>query len=718
MKYKFGGDTLEFYTSFYEKRPVRLSGKTREFAYTSLYDHRYGIESRKFPCVNISSDEDFAKLSPLKKYDIAIKKIAETAPVRICEGEKISCSATLGDSIDHWVPVQVDGEHIFLGISHLTIDFQTVLDIGIKGIKENVYANIDCFEGDKLDFIQSCINAIDAFELWIDRYVKELKNKIGYEDNVKILTRVPFSPPQSFHEAVQSMWAVFAFCRLCGNWPGIGRIDKLLGKYLKRDLENGILTLSDAREILSHFFIKGCEWVTGEECVNGDAQHYQNIVLGGCDEDGNDVTNDVTYLVLDIVEELGISDFPISVRVGKDTSDELLKRVAQVMRHGNGVIAVYNEDTVIKALENNGYSEGEARGFANDGCWEVMLPGRTYFTYIPFDALAVLQCKTLKCYDCDLEYLSYDELYKSYIKDLKEQIRLIWEGRIESLKNKGKVSYAWNESVPCTVISLFEKGCIEKGLSYTDGGPEYTVFSPHLGGLADVANSLYAIKKLVWEEKRLTFKTLMDILSHDWENHEELCHHALFDFEYYGNDNDEVDMIVRDILSDFADICMEFEKRSPFRFPAGVSTFGRQIDWAKYRYALPCGQKSGSVLSNNMAPSPSTAIKGVTAIINSYCKSDFTKISNGAALDVRLLPGDVKGEDGITALCGLIKAFCALGGFFMQIDVADSSVLRDAQNNPDDYRALAVRVAGWNARFVTLSREWQDMIIDNIEKSR
>ena len=707
---------MEFYTSFCEKRPVRLCESTRAFAYTSLYEHKYGKDARNVPCVHIYSNEEFSDLTPLKKYDVAIRKIAENAPVRICDGERISCSATLGDGIDHWVPVQVDGEHIFLGISHLTIDFQTVLDIGINGIKENATSKLNSFEGEKLDFIHSCVNVIESFEIWIERYVKELNGKKGYDDNVKNLSRVPFLPPRNFYEAVQSIWSVFAFCRLCGNWPGIGRIDQLLGKYLKKDLENGIITISEAREILAHFFIKGCEWITGAECGSGDAQHYQNIVLSGCDENGDDVTNEITYLVLDIIEELGISDFPISVRIGKNTPDKLMRRVCEVMRHGNGIIAVYNEDIVIKALENDGYTLKEARGFANDGCWEVMLPGQTYFGYTPFDALAVLQYKTLKFHDRNLEYSSFEDLYKSYIMDLREQIRLIWEERKESLKKKDRVSYSWNESVPCTVISLFEKGCIEKGLSYTDGGPKYTVFSPHLGGLADVANSLYAFKKLVWDENRLTFNEFMNILADNWEGHEAFRHQALSEPEYYGNDNDEVDLIVCDILSDFAHICNEFEEKSSFKFPAGVSTFGRQIGWAKYRYALPCGQKAGSVLSNNMAPSPSTALKGVTAVINSYCKSDFTKISNGAALDVRLMPCDVKGEDGLNALCGLIKAFCVLGGCFMQVDVADPSILRDAQNNPDDYKSLAVRVAGWNARFVTLSREWQDMIIDNIKK--
>lgn len=706
---------MEFYTSFSEKRPVRLCEKTRAFAYEALYEHRYGKENRIFPCIHIHSCEDFNKLSYIQKYDKAVRLIAEKAPIRVCTGEKISCSATLGDSIDHWLPVQVDKQHIFLGISHLTIDFQTVLDIGLNGIKEKALTRLDCFEDERHNFIISCLSAIESFEIWIGRYLEELKSEEGYEQNIKNLSTVPFSPAESFYSAVQSIWAVFAFCRLCGNWPGIGRIDQLLYKYLENDLEKGIITVADAREILAHFFIKGCEWITGEPTESGDAQHYQNIILGGCDEFGNDITNEITYLVLDIVEELGISDFPISVRIGKNTPEKLIKRVAEVMRYGNGIVAVYNEDTVIKALENNGYTTNEARCFANDGCWEVMLPGRTYFNYIPFDALALFQRKTLNSYT-DVYFSSFDELYKSYISDLQNEVGLIHKSCIDKLNNKGKLSYAWNESVPCTVISLFENSCIERGLSYTDGGTEYTVYSPHIGGIADVANSLYAIKKLVWDENLLTFKELTDILSNNWEDNEALRLYANSKLSYYGNDNDECDIIVSSIISDFADICSSLEKDSTFKFPAGVSTFGRQVGWAEYRYALPSGQKAGSVLANNMAPTPSSAINGATAIINSYCKADHTKISNGAALDIRLLPNDVKGETGILALCGLIKAFCALGGFFMQIDVADTKILRDAQSNPENYKSLAVRIAGWNARFVTLSKEWQDMIIDNMEK--
>ncbi len=709
---------MEFYTSFSQKRPKRLLEETRKFAFESLYEHKYGLETKANPYIDLTKVPGIKEMEDLDKYDLAIRMIAEYAPIRICKGERISTSATLGDSIDHKVPVRIDNELVFLGISHLTVDFQKVLDIGINGISAQIKVSKDTKKDNyEIRFLESCESCIESFRIWLDRYIRMLSDEGGYERNINSLSNVPFSPPKSFHEAVQSIWAVFAFCRLCGNWPGIGRIDMMLGKYLKDDLEKGTINIEEAREILAHFFIKGCEWVCGGDYVSGDAQHYQNLVLAGVDKDGNDITNDVTYLVLDIIEELGISDFPTTVRISENSPKSLIERVSDVIRYGGGTLAIYNEDLIINALCAHGYPLNEARNFANDGCWEVQIPGKTYFGYTPFDALSILQQQTLDRYSTEVEFTSFEELYKCYISHLKEQVSFIHKERKARLKHKSKNSFIWNESVPCTVISIFEEGCIRRGRSYTDGGTDYTVISPHLGGLADVTNNLYAIKKLVFDDKLISFTDLMELLKGNWESDEALRIHALKSYEYYGNDNDEVDHIACNILSDFAKICNELEKDACFAFPPGVSTFGRQIDWAKFRYACANGIKAGEILANNMTPTPGTAIKGATAIIKSYCKADLSEIINGAALDLRLLPGDVKGEKGILAISSLIMSFVALGGFFMQIDIADGKILRDAQQRPENYPALAVRVAGWSARFVTLSKEWQDMIINNIEKN-
>ena len=708
---------MEFYTSNGNVRPIRLSDATRKFAHDSM-NRKYGLDTLNMMALSLDDVEGFDSYSNLQKYDIAIKRIAESAPIRICEGEKLSGAATLGMAIRHRIPTTYQDCAPWSSISHLTIDFETVLKKGVDSIKRKSQISYEKYKKtEKESFLMSCLNCLDAFEIWHKRYLDTLSALPEYRANYKNLKRVPFEPATNFYEAVQSLWFTFAFIRLCGNWPGIGRIDYLLGDYLKKDLENGALTLDEAREILAHFFIKGCEWINGKYIGSGDAQHYQNILLAGIDENGNEVTNEVTYLVLDILEELGISDFPTTVRINKNTDEKLLRRVSEVMRYGGGILAVYNEDLVIKTLVKDGYEEREARKFANDGCWEVQIPGRTYFSYTPFDSLQVLQKKTLCGYNEGVDFSSFEELYEQYRADLYGKVQEIFQNKSKHFANYGVPTkdWKWAEQLPCTVVSLFEDGCIDKGLSYLEGGPVYNINSPHIGGLADTVNSLYAIKKLVYDEKKLSLAEFFRVLRNNWEDEEALRQYVLSRYVYYGNDNDEVDAIAARLLSDFADICTSFNGKCGYRFPAGVSTFGRQLEWSPKRLASPHGRKQGEVLAANASPTPNTDKEGATAIIRSYCKADLSKLATGAALDIKLLPSSVKGEDGLQALISLIRGFISLGGFFMQPDVVDADLLRMAQERPEDYQTLSVRVSGWNARFVTLNKEWQDMVIEQNE---
>ncbi len=704
---------MEFYAQNGAVRPVRLSEQTRKFAYDSLH-HKYGLDTLEHEAVCLDDVVEWETLSKLERHDIAIRRICEQAPIRICEGERISGAATLGMAIGHVIPATRAGKTVLSSISHLTVDFETVLKRGVNGIRADAERALEKYRGTEREaFCLSCLACLDAFAVWHGRYLEALAADPAYKNNYENLTRVPFLPATSFYEAVQSIWFTFAFIRLCGNWPGIGRIDWLLGDYLKKDLETGAISLDEAREILAHFFIKGCEWINGKFIGSGDAQHYQNILLGGIDADGKDVTNEVTYLVLDILEELGIGDFPTTVRLSKATDEKLLRRVAEVMRYGGGILAVYNEELIIDALLKDGYPLREARRFANDGCWEVQVPGRTYFIYSPFDGLKILQKTTLNGYDPAPNFADFEELYAQYISDLRDKVEQIFQSKCKCFDDCGVPvkDWSWKPQMPCTVVSLFEGGCIEKGLSYLEGGPVYNVNSPHIGGLADTVNALYAIKKLVFEEKRVSFAALMEVLKNNWEGEEILRQIALNRYRYYGNDNDEVDGIAARLLSDFADICTSFNGKCGYRFPAGVSTFGRQLEWAGERLACAHGRRAGEVLAANCSPTPNTDREGATAMIRSYCKADLSKLATGAALDLKLLPSSVEGEDGLQALMALLRGFVTLGGFFMQPDVVDASLLREAQEHPEDYQTLSVRVSGWNARFVTLDRYWQDMVI-------
>lgn len=703
---------MEFYTSSKYKRPVRLSEKTRLFAYESL-NHKYGLDTAKTSNVDMNHIKNYKELSPLERYNLGIYEIATKAPIRICDGEMISGAATLNDAKYHLFPaMHNDIERDYsTGVSHLTADFFEVLEIGMNGIRKKAERSLaQHSDPEKKGFIKSCLHCIDCMKIWHKRYIDELSKRPGYEKVIENLKQVPFSPARNFYEAVQSVWFCFAFIRLTGVWPGIGRIDVLLGEYLKNDLASRTLTLDEAREILAHFFIKGCEWIDGQQVISGDAQHYQNIVLSGIDENGNEVTNEVTYLVLDIVEETGIGDFPVTVRINKHTDEKFICRVAEVIRYGGGIVAVYNEDLILESLEEMGYPREEARRFANDGCWEIQIPGKTKFGYVPFDALKLLQKTTLSDYDGTASFENFDELLKKYIADIKNQVEAIFETSVLSIFKDDKFNFKPDN--PCSVISLFEQSCIEKGLSYKEGGTVYTVVSPHIGGLPDAVNSLYAIKKAVFDDKIISFGEFMKTLENNWDGSEDLRKYILNDYTYFGNDNDEVDEIAAKILNDFSDACMEYDSKTSVRFVSGVSTFGRQLEWASARSAAPFGRKKGDVLSGNLSPTPGTDHSGAAAIIKSYCKADLRKQYTGAALDIGFVPSNIDSENAISALAGLIKGFVKLGGSFMQIDTVNSEVLIDAQKHPENYQTLSVRVSGWNARFVTMNKQWQDMIID------
>lgn len=710
---------MKFYSAINIERPVRISEETRKFAYDSLHAS-YGQDTMKTPCVTLDHIEGYEAMTSLQQYNTAIYEIAKHAPVRICDEELVSGAATLGLAISHFVPATYKGKVVCDSISHVTLGFDKVVRCGLDSIAEEIEVSLSQkTERQNIELLNSMKHCLDCIKIWHKRYLDILmeKEKINthFAPVRENLERVPFQSAKHFYDAVQSLWFIFAFTRLCGNWSGIGRIDVILGDYLKKDLQDGILTIVQAREILAHFFIKGCEWIRGEECVSGDAQHYQNIVLSGIDENGNDVTNEVTYLVLDIIEELAISDFPITVRVNSKTEQRLLDRMAEVIRHGGGIIAVYNEDLILDALTDFGYPKDEAAAFANDGCWEVQIPGKTYFCYKPFDSLAILQNQVLKGYDRrEAKFESFEDLYYAYKEAIKDKVEQIYSNQLvvfEDISPHNNI-WKWRPSTPCSVVSLFIEGCIEKGLSYLEGGAKYTVVSPHIGGLPDAANSLYAIKKLVFEDKKISLANLLDVLKNDWHGFEVLRQYALNHYEYYGNDNDEVDNIAANLLNDFADAVMSLNGRTPILFPPGVSTFGRQLAWLPSRLSVPHGRKKGEVLAGNLSPTPGSDTKGITAIIKSYCKADLKKQVNGAALDIRLFPTTVTGENSGEAIKSLIGGFVRLGGFFMQLDVIDAKMLKRAQQNPEEYKTLSVRVSGWSARFVTLDEHWQSMIIE------
>ncbi|MBM3187243.1 MAG: hypothetical protein FJZ90_00795 [Chloroflexi bacterium] len=697
------------------KRMPRLSAATHSLAERALS----GEHGRAMRLADLSLADcgNLDGLSADRQYARVMLEVARRAPLRVEEGQRIVGASTYLEAPRHLTPVL--GTY---STSHTTVGFDRVLRIGYRGLRQRIQERLGRGDLDErgADFLQALLVCLEAASIWHARYVRLLEERIRassgeiratYERALDALRNVPEHPATTFHEAVQSLWFQFAFQRLCGNWSGIGRIDEMLGPYLQADLAAGRITLDEARELLAHLWINGCEWIgadirqVGE---SGDAQHYQNVILSGVDAAGNDITNEVTYLVLDVVEELRIADYPIAVRISSRTPERLLRRVAEAQRLGGGIVAIYNEEMVIRALARFGYPLEEARSFANDGCWEVLIPGKTTFAYRPFDMFLLLQ-QALGVSNPSApppDYSSFDALYAAFLERLRAYLDA-FHAQADDFERGGRAAPA---------ISLLVEDCIEKARGYHDRGARYVVFAPHAGGLPDAANSLLAIKTLVFEEQRLSLPELVAILRDDWEGHEALRRRMRSGLAYFGNDNPEADAMVRRVFDDYVRLAGAVHEREGVLRPPGLSTFGRQIEWAEARGATAAGTRRGEYLANNFSPSPGSDREGPTAVIKSVCAVDFETLPNGTALELKIHPSGVKGEAGMDTLVALMRTFVALGGWFLHIDVVDSDMLRDAQRHPERYANLAVRVSGWSARFATLSPEWQEMIIQRTEQ--
>jgi formate C-acetyltransferase len=636
----------------------------------------------------------------------AVRLMAEQAPLRLCRDELLAGSAPLLEATFHQKPVAN-----VRSTSHTTIGLERALNEGLASYRQRLAERRERgdLSDEQLQFLQAMEECLDAMDIWHGRLMAGL-DELGLAEVRDRLARVPHAPPETFGEAVQALWFLWEFQRLCGNWSGIGRIDKMLGPHLARDLEAGRITRDEARELLAHFWIKGAEWIgakNGHIGGSGDAQFYQNVILGGVDESGKPVLNEVTYLVLDIVEELHISDYPVAVRVHQQTPEMLWRRIAEVQRLGGGIVSIYNDDTVIPALVGFGYPLEEARDYTNDGCWEVLIPGKTAFGYRPFDLLPAVQ-KALGLDNAGEppNDESFEPIYARFHAEMAAMLEGIWQ----------QAAASFEAGQPSPLLSLFVDDCIERARPYHGRGARYSVRAPHAGGMPDAANSLRAVQALVYEQKRLTLPELVATLRNNWEGHEALRRETMRDLVLYGNDDDAADAMLQRVYNDYTAICANQREQNGVRMPAGISTFGRELQFRDGRTATAFGAKAGDILAPNLSPTPGTDRHGPTAVVNSVTKVDFTRLPCGTPLDLKLHPSTVAGEAGVDALIALLRSFVARGGFYLQLDVTDAATLRDAQDHPERYPNLSVRVSGWSARFTTLSREWQEMIINRTEQ--
>lgn len=692
----------------------RLSGRTRDFAAQALsgeFGRLMTTLEHRIPFCSFDK-------SPNLNYAEACLQVARHCPIIIYPDELLVGDAPLLEATRHQVPL--------LGgwsTSHVTINFARALREGYRGIRQDILrAQQDKCEKET-DYYQAMLYCWQAAEIWQQRYLAEVQRliengtpevRIHWQKVYDNLKPVPENPPTNFRQALQSLWMLFCFQRLMGNWSGIGRIDEMLGPFLENDLQSGIISLAEARELLAHFWIKGAAWTGVASLDSGDAQFYQNIVLGGINVNGDEVTNAVTYLVLDIVEELHISDFPVAVRLNQNSPELLLQRIAEIQRRGGGIVAIYNEQLIIETLTKSlNIPLEDARCFANDGCWEVLVEGKSSFSYYPFDLLRILQ-NSLGLGPDEIftaEYSTFDKLYAAFFKRLSDKISQLQQN----------IDGVFSQHSPTPLISMLVTGCIENGLSYGAGGAQYNFRALHAGGLPDTANSLLAINSLVYQQKRFTLSELINRLRANWQSSDKSYQldrqQIRSELTLYGNANEQADNMVRKVFDDYTALVAEIPFRNNCYRPAGISTFGREAaDFFPARMAVAYGYSAEDILATNMSPTPGSDRLGPTAVIQSYCRMDYHRLPNGAPLELKIHPAALAGEEGLTALISLLKSFIRLSGWYLQIDVVDSKTLRDAQRNPQNYPNLCVRISGWSARFNTLAAEWQELVIQRTEQ--
>lgn len=567
-------------------------------------------------------------------------------------------------------------------------------------------------------------------------------------------------PPQTFREALQASWFVQIALFSTLNHLPIGRFDQNLWPYLERDLENGAITISEAQELVDCFWLKCNDllqafqiqedsfnsargirrvrgiFLGGKTTIDrltpdgGTSQQFlQTITLSGLTPEGLDGTNPLTYLCLNALFRLKVPQPCLYVRFHDESPPELYERVADCIRAGCGGPSIYNDEVLVPSLRKVGIPVEHAREYTSDGCFEVHIQGRTDFRHtwvsvaevldrvlcpanweeveVPLYIEAMDPFRDSKTSD-PYSFRSFNEVMDSVKGNLDKYIK----GLIEAVENS--LDGRLYEIAPLPFFSAFVEGPLESGKDITQGGITYCFFMPEMAGLSHAVDSLAVIKKLCFEEKTVDWAELLDALRDNWEGKESLRQLVRTRAPAYGNDDDYVDDIAREIVDFYAESIRKHNAkvRSNVKYIAGLATF-EQYNVLGYPVgATPDGRLAGEPLSTNASPSIGRPVKGQTAALNSFVKLPLIDLPGGAILDLNIGTR----ADLLLQLESFIKSFVDKRGNLVNIVVNDCGKLRAAQKEPEKYRDLKVRVGGYEAYFTDLPSNHQELQIKRCEQ--
>lgn len=625
------------------------------------------------------------------------------------------------------------------GFGETTAGYEWLLREGLSGIEEAVRKRRSQLDitvpGDyeKDYYLKSLLIVAEGIKALALRYADEAERLAGNEKDAQrraelqeiagVCRRVPANPAKTFREALQALYfyQICMFIEQNAASYNPGRMDQYLWPFFKRDMDKGEITREEAQELLDCLWIKFSEPCLFQDAVTAEFAAgypmFQNVCVGGVDETGRDAVNELSYMIIQATMDVQLYQPSLSVRYSlAKNPNSFLRKVVELIALGTGFPAFHNDDIGIRMLMNKGIPLKEAFDWNPCGCVETNLEGRLrhYTALADINLGSIVEFALLdgKCRKSG-RYVSVKSgdaekfvSFEDFVSAVKQQFAYVTRAVVKGSHVIDEVCM----NRPCPALSLTFRECIENGLDYSRGGAKYNTGNGIiLIGVADLINSMAAVKHLVFDTRQATMAQLLEALEHDfigYEHIERLCNAA----PKYGNDDPVVDKIAGEMFTFFADEVekyrSKFGKMTPGILPvSGNTPFGLEVG------ALPSGKKQWKALADGVSPVGGTDLNGPGAVLKSVANIPHDRFVQGTLLNLKVEPAMLRQENGIMQMMALLKSMCSLGVYHVQFNVIDQEKLLLAQQYPDDYRGLLVRVAGYTAYFVELGKDVQDEII-------
>lgn len=622
-----------------------------------------------------------------------------------------------------------------------------VMKKGFKGVRADAQARLAALDytdpaaWDRAAFYKAVILSCEACRVMCQRYGDYARQLSRSESNpvrkaellqIAEACRAPYEAPRNFREAVQSVWFTQMMIWADENQQAccIGRPDQYLYPFYKADIESGAITKLQAQELLECLWIKLAEYiyVVTEEAASIFSGYisYCGVTIGGVDDHGENAVNELSSMMLQCTADLRMNNPTLNVRVSQKTPDSYLMEVVDLIRLGTGQPAVFFDETAFRILRNHGIPLEEAYNWGVGGCIEPHLPGKYHMWSegcrysFPIAVEWALCNGYTRYWNRTIGLQTGDprtfDTYEKFENAVKEQLSYLIKVCVESVHLAER---AHKKRLPKTVRSILTEGCVDTGRDCLMGGALFNN-GPGLEttGVADLADSMAAVKKLVYEEHVFTMEQLVTMLEKNFEGYENERQTLIQCAPKYGNGEAYVDDIARSMMDFVAAITGLYKNALGYHFNTGNVPASANIPHGEVIGALPSGRKAGTPLADGISPYTGYDKNGPTAILRSVCGLDVTKAACGNLLNMKFSPALLNSEQDKKNFIAMLRAEGAMGGYHVQFNVVSNEVLKDAQVHPENYGDLLVRVAGYSAYFVDLRRDVQQAIIDRTELSR